>query len=52
MELLSVVSPPLPLGVFDVVIVAGALDEGFIPVSVVKELHRAAKPGNHWLTRR
>lgn len=41
----------LPLGVFDVVIVAGALDEGFIPVSVVKELHRAAKAGNHWLTR-
>ncbi|XP_075873202.1 methyltransferase-like protein 27 [Nelusetta ayraudi] len=36
---------PAATGVFDVVIVAGALDEGFIPVSVVKELHRAAKAG-------
>ncbi|XP_038547853.1 methyltransferase-like protein 27 [Micropterus salmoides] len=38
---------PLPAqtGVFDVVIIVGALDAGFVPVSVVRELCRAAKPG-------
>ncbi|XP_059195004.1 methyltransferase-like protein 27 [Centropristis striata] len=38
---------PLPAqtGVFDVVMVAGALDAGFVPVSVVRELCSAAKPG-------
>lgn len=33
-------------GVFDVVIIVGALDAGFVPVSVVRELCHAAKPGN------
>ncbi|KAM3615206.1 uncharacterized protein V6R79_024965 [Siganus canaliculatus] len=38
---------PLPVetGVFDVVIIVGALDAGFIPVSVVRELCHASKPG-------
>ncbi|XP_060936796.1 methyltransferase-like protein 27 [Limanda limanda] len=38
---------PLPAqtGVFDVVMVAGALCAGFAPVSVVRELCHAAKPG-------
>ncbi|XP_035019651.1 methyltransferase-like protein 27 [Hippoglossus stenolepis] len=38
---------PLPAqtGVFDVVIIVGALCFGFIPVSVVRELCHAAKPG-------
>lgn len=31
---------------FDVVIIVGALDVGFAPVSVVRELCDAAKPGN------
>lgn len=33
-------------GVFDVVIIVGALDAGFVPVAAVRELCRAAKPGN------
>ncbi|XP_077950388.1 methyltransferase-like protein 27 [Gasterosteus aculeatus] len=38
---------PLPakIGAFDVVIMVGALDPGFAPVSVVRELCQAAKPG-------
>ncbi|XP_020515305.2 methyltransferase-like protein 27 [Labrus bergylta] len=38
---------PLPAqtGTFDVVILVGALSPGFIPVSVVRELCHAAKPG-------
>lgn len=32
-------------GAFDVVIMVGALDPGFAPVSVVRELCQAAKPG-------
>ncbi|XP_054476921.1 methyltransferase-like protein 27 [Anoplopoma fimbria] len=38
---------PLPAqtGTFDVVIIVGALDTGFVPVSVVRELCHAAKPG-------
>ncbi|XP_068172627.1 methyltransferase-like protein 27 [Antennarius striatus] len=38
---------PLPAenGTFDVVILAGGLGEGFVPVSVLQELHNAAKPG-------
>ncbi|XP_018534323.1 methyltransferase-like protein 27 isoform X2 [Lates calcarifer] len=38
---------PLPAqtGVFDVVVIAGALDAGFVPVSVVREMCHAAKPG-------
>ncbi|XP_070691512.1 methyltransferase-like protein 27 isoform X4 [Pempheris klunzingeri] len=38
---------PLPAqtGMFDVVIIVGALDAGFVPVSVVRELCAAAKPG-------
>ncbi|XP_041798446.1 methyltransferase-like protein 27 isoform X2 [Chelmon rostratus] len=38
---------PLPAqaDMFDVVIIVGALDAGFAPVSVVRELCRAAKPG-------
>lgn len=36
----------LVLGTFDVVIIAGALDTGFVPVSVVRELCQATKPGN------
>ncbi|XP_030013731.1 methyltransferase-like protein 27 [Sphaeramia orbicularis] len=38
---------PLPAqtGVFDVVIIIGALDPGFVPVSVIRELCNAAKPG-------
>ncbi|XP_044062721.1 methyltransferase-like protein 27 [Siniperca chuatsi] len=38
---------PLPAqtGMFDVVIIVGALDAGFVPVSVVRELCHAAKPG-------
>lgn len=42
---------PLPLlvmvsGMFDVVIIVGALDAGFVPVSAVRELCQAAKPGD------
>ncbi|KAL3980118.1 calcium homeostasis modulator protein 2 [Sarotherodon galilaeus] len=38
---------PLPVqtDVFDVVTIVGALDAGFVPVSAVRELCRAAKPG-------
>ncbi|XP_034541718.1 methyltransferase-like protein 27 [Notolabrus celidotus] len=38
---------PLPAetGVFDVVILVGGLGEGFIPVSIVRDLCHAAKPG-------
>lgn len=38
---------PLPVetSMFDVVIIAGALDVGFVPVSVIRELCNAAKPG-------
>lgn len=38
---------PLPAqtGMFDVVIIVGALDAGFVPVSVIRELCNAAKPG-------
>ncbi|XP_075934612.1 methyltransferase-like protein 27 isoform X1 [Anarhichas minor] len=36
---------PAPTGAFDVVIINGALDSGFAPVSVVRELCNAAKPG-------
>ncbi|TNN26437.1 Williams-Beuren syndrome chromosomal region 27 protein [Liparis tanakae] len=38
---------PLPAqpGAFDVVVLVGALDPGFAPVSVVRELCHAAKPG-------
>ncbi|XP_037638732.1 methyltransferase-like protein 27 [Sebastes umbrosus] len=38
---------PLPAqtGAFDVVIIVGALDHGFIPVSIFRELCHAAKPG-------
>ncbi|XP_008302870.1 Williams-Beuren syndrome chromosomal region 27 protein-like isoform X2 [Stegastes partitus] len=38
---------PLPAqpGVFDVVIIVGALRHGFVPVSIIRELHAAAKPG-------
>ncbi|KAM7421743.1 hypothetical protein PAMA_015740 [Pampus argenteus] len=40
---------PLPAqpGLFDVVIIVGALDFGFAPVSVVRELCHAAKPGGY-----
>ncbi|TKS82765.1 Methyltransferase-like protein 27 [Collichthys lucidus] len=36
---------PAPPDTFDVVIMVGALDDGFAPVSVVRELCHAAKPG-------
>ncbi|XP_061574577.1 methyltransferase-like protein 27 [Cololabis saira] len=36
---------PAPTGAYDVVILVGALDVGFAPVSVVRELCQAAKPG-------
>lgn len=36
----------LASGVFDVVVIAGALDAGFVPVSVVREMCHAAKPGD------
>ncbi|XP_029998641.1 methyltransferase-like protein 27 isoform X2 [Sphaeramia orbicularis] len=38
---------PLPVetSAFDVVIITGALDAGFVPVSVIRELCNAAKPG-------
>ncbi|XP_068425390.1 methyltransferase-like protein 27 [Clinocottus analis] len=38
---------PLPAqtGAFDVVIIVGALDPGFVPVTIVRELCHAAKPG-------
>ncbi|KAI3360727.1 hypothetical protein L3Q82_012870, partial [Scortum barcoo] len=45
---LAILGPqPLPAetGMFDVVIIVGALDAGFAPVSVVRELCHAAKPG-------
>ncbi|KAE8289383.1 hypothetical protein D5F01_LYC13272 [Larimichthys crocea] len=35
---------PAPPDTFDVVIMVGALDDGFAPVSVVRELCNAAKP--------
>uniref|UniRef100_A0A4W6DRY9 Methyltransferase domain-containing protein n=1 Tax=Lates calcarifer TaxID=8187 RepID=A0A4W6DRY9_LATCA len=40
---------PLPAqtGSFDVVIIIGALRDGFVPVSVVRELCDAAKPGGY-----
>ncbi|XP_037639605.1 methyltransferase-like protein 27 isoform X1 [Sebastes umbrosus] len=40
---------PLPAqtGCFDVVIIVGALRDGFVPVSVVRELCDAAKPGGY-----
>ncbi|KAM7382759.1 hypothetical protein PAMP_002476 [Pampus punctatissimus] len=40
---------PLPVqpGLFDIVIIVGALDFGFVPVSVVRELCQAAKPGGY-----
>ncbi|XP_037639625.1 methyltransferase-like protein 27 [Sebastes umbrosus] len=40
---------PLPTqtGWFDVVIIVGALRDGFVPVSVVRELCDAAKPGGY-----
>jgi len=40
------VSCPLAPGVFDVVMIVGALRPGFVPVSVIRELCLAAKPGN------
>ncbi|XP_029957760.1 methyltransferase-like protein 27 [Salarias fasciatus] len=38
---------PLPAqsGMFDIVIIVGALRDGFVPVSVIPELCKAAKPG-------
>uniref|UniRef100_A0A8D3BNQ4 Methyltransferase domain-containing protein n=1 Tax=Scophthalmus maximus TaxID=52904 RepID=A0A8D3BNQ4_SCOMX len=41
-------SDPLPAqpGAFDVVMIIGALRPGFVPVSVIKEIYQAAKPGN------
>uniref|UniRef100_A0A673AIZ1 Methyltransferase-like protein 27 n=1 Tax=Sphaeramia orbicularis TaxID=375764 RepID=A0A673AIZ1_9TELE len=38
---------PLPAqtGVFDVVMIVGALYPGFVPVRTIRELHNAAKPG-------
>ncbi|XP_035464057.2 methyltransferase-like protein 27 isoform X1 [Scophthalmus maximus] len=40
-------SDPLPAqpGAFDVVMIIGALRPGFVPVSVIKEIYQAAKPG-------
>nr|ACQ57855.1 Williams-Beuren syndrome chromosomal region 27 protein [Anoplopoma fimbria] len=40
---------PLPAqtGVFDVVMIVGALRDGFVPVSVIRELCLAAKPGGY-----
>ena len=34
-------------GMFDVVVISSGLDAGFVPVSGVRELCQAAKPGNH-----
>ena len=34
-------------GRFDVVIIVGALGVGFAPVSIIRELCQAAKPGNN-----
>lgn len=44
--------PPLLLvsDTFDVVIIVGALDAGFVPVCVVRELCHAAKPGKQLTT--
>jgi len=36
---------PLAPGVFDVVMIVGALRDGFVPFSVVRELCLAAAPG-------
>uniref|UniRef100_A0A8C4H978 Methyltransferase domain-containing protein n=1 Tax=Dicentrarchus labrax TaxID=13489 RepID=A0A8C4H978_DICLA len=43
---------PLPAqtDTFDVVIIVGALDAGFVPVGVVRELCHAAKPGKQLTT--
>ncbi|XP_068586090.1 methyltransferase-like protein 27 isoform X2 [Cebidichthys violaceus] len=40
---------PLPAetGMFDVVMIVGALRDGFVPVSVIRELCLAAKPGGY-----
>ncbi|XP_059195956.1 methyltransferase-like protein 27 [Centropristis striata] len=40
---------PLPAqtGVFDVVVIIGALREDHVPVSIIRELLAAAKPGGH-----
>ncbi|XP_056295807.1 methyltransferase-like protein 27 [Pseudoliparis swirei] len=40
---------PLPAqtGVFDLVMIVGALRQGFVPVSVIRELCLAAKPGGY-----
>nr|XP_033495854.1 methyltransferase-like protein 27 [Epinephelus lanceolatus] len=47
---LAILGPePLPTqtGAFDVVIIAGALRDGSVPVSVIRELWQAAKPGGY-----
>ncbi|XP_020515303.2 methyltransferase-like protein 27 [Labrus bergylta] len=40
---------PLPAqtGAFDLVVIIGALRAGFVPVSVIRELWQAAKPGGY-----
>ncbi|KAK2909620.1 methyltransferase-like protein 27 [Channa argus] len=38
---------PAQTGTFDVVIIVGALRPGFVPVSIVRELCQAAKPGGY-----
>ncbi|KAK9522330.1 hypothetical protein VZT92_018803 [Zoarces viviparus] len=38
---------PAPTGMFDVVMIVGALRYDFVPVSVIRELYLAAKPGGH-----
>ncbi|KAM6995251.1 methyltransferase-like protein 27 [Tautogolabrus adspersus] len=40
---------PLPAqtGAFDLVVIVGALRDGFVPVSVIRELWQAAKPGGY-----
>ncbi|KAM9353591.1 methyltransferase-like protein 27 [Symphorus nematophorus] len=45
LALLGTQALPAQTDVFDVVIIVGALDVGFAPVSVVRELCDAAKPG-------
>ncbi|XP_056237197.1 methyltransferase-like protein 27 [Seriola aureovittata] len=45
LALLGTQALPAQTGAFDVVIIVGALRDGFVPVSVVRELCCAAKPG-------
>ncbi|KAM9353162.1 methyltransferase-like protein 27 [Symphorus nematophorus] len=47
LALLGTQALPAQTGAFDVVIIVGALGEGYVPVNVVRELCNAAKPGGY-----